>query len=351
MLQNHPPTVEDSNSPLIVKELNSLHLDIHTIGYPNEGESLLTLLCDDNEVLFSVLTDCYENKGYNHASKLLDELKVKQIDAFIWTHPDEDHSVGIPEFLAKYDPHKKAEIFVPCTLNSKMGLGQKAKKALEYVLKHYNSRTIYDLYYVMVHKPSRQHKREVPRPVDTPISMKIEVINPRVKNITYSYNFILPNDDVIHRPLESDSDTLFNNLSIVYYISFNGFSFFFCGDLSEQNVQFIPSNLLKDAVFIKIPHHGSSNLKSLVPLFDSQNVKNAISTTTVYKRHNLPRDEVLNEYKTISDGVYCTSNIHDNQNKPYGCITAKFSANMEKPDIKITGNAYCYYRKNDISDT
>lgn len=323
-------------SPLIVQDLNNLHLDIHTIGYPNEGETLLTLLCDGNEVLFSVLTDCYEDNGYNHATQILKEFNVNQIDAFIWTHPDKDHSLGIPDFLDKYDPQKKAEIFLP-HLNRKMGLKQKALGALNYVKKHYNKNRKYDAIFVELHKGD----------VKPEMRLIIEVMNPRV-TIKCSHNFLLPNDNVVDRILDSDTKPLLNDLSIVYFIKFNGISFFFCGDLSERNVQFIDPVFFKNSVFIKIPHHGSDNEsddlnKRLVPLFRSQDVKHAISTTTVFKCQNLPKDEVLKEYCTISDGVYCTSNINEQSSEPYGCITVKFYANMQKPEVITSGNAYCYY--------
>lgn len=328
--------------PLIVQDLNSLHLDIHTIGYPNEGETLLTLLCDGDKVLFSVLTDCYEYLHYNHAKKLLNRLQVKQIDAFIWTHPDKDHSIGIPDFLAKFDPHHKAEIFMPF-VNKRMGLKQKAKEALDYVTKNYNSHRKYDINYVQLHKPKRN---DPPLPLPL-MSLKINVVKPQTE-INLSYFFILPNDNVVNRVLSSDNPLL-NDLSIVYFITFNDVSFFFCGDLSERNIKFISPDFLKNSVFIKIPHHGSDDdkssfRKSFIPMFRSQGIEHAISTTTVFKCQNLPKVEVLNEYKTISDGVYCTSNIqHKEQIDRYGCITAKFSANMEKPQIMTTGNAYCFY--------
>ena len=92
-------------------------------------------------------------------------------------------------------------------------------------------------------------------------------------------------------------------------------------------------------------HHGSDNVKSLVSLIRSQNVTDAIITTTVFKRHHLPKPQVLNDYCTISDGVYCTSNIQNESSEPYGCITAKFHANMQRPEIITSGNAYCYFNR------
>lgn len=320
---------------LIVQDYNNLHLDIHTIGYPNEGESLLTLLCDGDKVLFSVQTDCFEYKHYNHAKELLKRLQVKQIDAFIWTHPHQDHSVGIPDFLDEFDPNHTAEIFLPSGLFHGLGIKQKAKDALDYVNKHYNSNRKYNVKYIQV---KSWHFPPIPL-----LSLNIEVMKPRVI-IGYSHYFHLPNDNIVYRALYSDKPLL-NDFSIAYSILFNSLSFLFCGDLSERNVQFIDPNFFRNGAFINIPHHGSDNVKSLVPTIRSQNVADAIVTTTVFKRHHLPKPQVLKDYCTISDGVYCTSNIQNESSEPYGCISAKYHANMQRPEIITSGNAYCFFKR------
>lgn len=342
-----------SRPPLIVQDLNNLHLDIHTIGYPNEGESLLTLLCDGDKVLFSVLTDCYEfnhedinrENHYNHATEILKKLKVKQIDAFIWTHPDEDHSVGIPDFLDEFDPNHTAKIFMPVGLYREMGIKQKALNALDYITKHYNSSQKYRVKFVQEHQ---QEDDDDPQLSRSPMSLKISVMKPKQDLINFSYNFLLPNDNVVHRPLDLGTKPVINDYSIVYFISFNNFNFFFCGDFSKRNVQFIHPYFYRNSVFIKIPHHGSDELKKnrvpIVPKFRNQSIEHAISTTTVFLRFGFPMDDVLKDYCTISDGVYCTSNIHEQSSEPYGCITVKFYANMQKPEVITSGNAYCYYQ-------
>ena len=69
-------------------------------------------------VLQSILIDCYEVNNVNRFEKLLDEynLHKNKLTYFIWTHPDEDHSVGIPGIIKKY-VDKKSLIFIPCGLN------------------------------------------------------------------------------------------------------------------------------------------------------------------------------------------------------------------------------------------
>ena len=68
-----------------IDDIDSLHLDVYTIGYKEEGESLLLLLCDGKNILHSTMTDCYCIGDYNHANTILDDLEIKNIDAFVWT--------------------------------------------------------------------------------------------------------------------------------------------------------------------------------------------------------------------------------------------------------------------------
>lgn len=223
------------------------------------------MICDGGQALFTVLTDCYGTKDYNHIHHVMQMAHTNRIDAFIWTHPDKDHSVDIPAILGKYDPGSKAQVFLPSALNRHMGLSEDAQMGLDYVMKHYNSNTRYDANYV------------------------------------------------------------------------------FCGDLSEQNVKFIDPDLLENAVFIKIPHHGTDRLKTFVPKFISKGVKDAVSVTTVFKKQGLPKESVLNEYASISKGIYCTSDINKSPNVTYGCVAARFYAYETNSVIETDGNAYCHY--------
>ena len=321
------------NYPLEVKDIRSLHLDIHTIGYPEVGEALLTMICDGGQALFTVLTDCYGTKDYNHIHHVMQMAHTNRIDAFIWTHPDKDHSVDIPAILGKYDPGSKAQVFLPSALNRHMGLSEDAQMGLDYVMKHYNSNTRYDANYVSLNKDERQQML---------MSLKIKALKPGI-DVYCRYNFLLPSASIIARRLNSDANVYLNDLSIFYIITFNDYNYVFCGDLSEQNVKFIDPDLLENAVFIKIPHHGTDRLKTFVPKFISKGVKDAVSVTTVFKKQGLPKESVLNEYASISKGIYCTSDINKSPNVTYGCVAARFYAYETNSVIETDGNAYCHY--------
>ena len=70
--------------PLRIRHFEDLLLKIYTIGYPGMGESIVLLLCNGGDVLFTVLTDCYcqstSGEFYNHLETLFVRHGIKKID-------------------------------------------------------------------------------------------------------------------------------------------------------------------------------------------------------------------------------------------------------------------------------
>lgn len=311
-----------------VPDINKLHLDIYTVGYNEEGESILLLLCDGTKILHSTLTDCYSEKGYNHIDTILHRRGVKNINAFIWTHPDKDHSVGIPELLRKYDSTYEAKIFVPHGISKKEGLSTESADSLNYIEKNYNTSRTYKINYISLNEGE----------IRSLLKFKIKVHGEAF--VDYSFSFILPNSNVIERRMNSDEKILWNDFSIFHIVTFNNKNFIFGGDLSRQNVQFINEDWMKDTIFVKIPHHGSDTLASFIGKLVVAGVDNAVCTCTAFKSKRLPHEQILKQYKEFSEGVYCTGNNTITPHYDYGCIASVFNANMKDHDIECTGNAY-----------
>lgn len=314
-----------------IDEIDSLHLDVYTIGYKDEGESLLLLLCDGKKILHSAMTDCYCIDGYNHADVILNDLEVKNIDAFVWTHPDRDHSTGIEPFLEKYDFNAEARIFIPAGISGEIIDTDEAKNALKYITNKYNRNRRYDIKYVSLNTGEfcqlmkfRIKERKTSRIVD------------------YMFTFILPNADIVARRSNTDGNVLLNDFSIFYIVTFNDQNYLFCGDLSKQNVQFIEKDWLENVVFVKIPHHGSTTLGNFQGKLISAGVNDVISTCTTFKPKQLPDDNVLRSYKGISKAIFCTGKNEDFPKYNYGCVLNQFNANMKDNASCCTGNAFEY---------
>jgi len=83
----------------------SLQIVIYLIGYSSQGESIIfSIEADngDNVKLFCAVIDSYEIANINKTIETIDKLGYKKIDLLCWTHPDEDHSLGIDTLLSKY---------------------------------------------------------------------------------------------------------------------------------------------------------------------------------------------------------------------------------------------------------
>lgn len=314
-----------------IDDIDSLYFDVYTIGYNEEGESLLLLLRDGKNILHTTMTDCYCIGDYNHADAILNDFGVKNIDAFVWTHPDSDHSTGIEPFLEKYDSSVGARIFIPAGLSGEIIDTEGANKALTYITNKYNRNRRYDIDYVSLNTGEfcqlmrfRIKEKKTSRQVD------------------YVFTFILPNADIVARRSNTDGKVYLNDYSIFYIVTFNDQNYLFCGDLSKQNVQFIKEDWLEDVVFVKIPHHGSKTLENFQGKLASAGSSNVICTCTTFKPKRLPDENVLKSYKDISKTIYCTGKNEDSPKYDYGCVLIQFNANMKDSTCLCSGNAFEY---------
>lgn len=88
--------------------LQNLQLKIHVIGYHPQGECILLVIYDNESrsVKYSIVIDSYKKrKEENQLFTLLEQYGISMenpIDMLIWTHPDRDHSRGIPDIIERY---------------------------------------------------------------------------------------------------------------------------------------------------------------------------------------------------------------------------------------------------------
>lgn len=305
-----------------IKSFSSLSLRIYTIGYPEMGESILVLLCDGESVLFSVLTDCYsidETDGvYNHVHSILENYKISQIDAFIWTHPDRDHSVGIENTLNLYDKIHQAEIFIPEGLIFKGKIGdsfcEEACHAIAFIYSHYSD------------KGSKMSKRHI-HTVSTDAPETRDLISFDIyaddedEPMKCKFHFVLPDSASCNHANYWDMELEHNTMSIVYFIELRGRKYLFTGDLMDGGARKIEKEFFSKINYIKIPHHGSCHSEKFLGMVTNEYYKDdshhwLTSTVTRFNRSNDPKDRILKMYSKLGDVFHITN---DKTNK-VGCI-------------------------------
>lgn len=95
-----------------------LELVIYTIGYANEGESIIAIVKMDGISSYTVVIDAYKVENKNIAVRILESEKIENIDLLCWSHPDEDHSLGLEDYIK----------FISCKTKVIVGNGYLATK-------------------------------------------------------------------------------------------------------------------------------------------------------------------------------------------------------------------------------
>lgn len=88
---------------ITLDKTEEVHISIYHIGYASQGESSLFILhTSTGSVLYSLVIDCYED-NCNETDRILKEWNLeRKVNLIIWTHPHDDHSIGMKHIIEKY---------------------------------------------------------------------------------------------------------------------------------------------------------------------------------------------------------------------------------------------------------
>jgi len=268
-----------------------VELRIYTIGYSRQGETILLLLCQGDNILFSILTDCFQKhrKGVPYFDALDDifaNYKEPRIDAFIWTHPDLDHSVGIRNVLGKFDPTRECLVYIPATLDRKLKYGncKHANDAFEYLLDTYGERV--DAIGIMDRTEQKCIEASI---LDLSSGLKIHIDG----------FFLAPSSSLLLQRSYREKTFKMNDLSIVYSLSINGRNLLFTGDVEGTNINRLCNTHLQNLIFHKIPHHGSNHSSQLSNKLLA--LENFDVTQTVTQKGSTPNVKELAAYKNLGE--------------------------------------------------
>lgn len=286
--------------------------DIYTIGYRNQGESIVILIKMDGEVVFSAVIDSFEKGKYIHEDsitcKILGDNKVNKLNMICWTHPDEDHTLGLDYILNNY-VNENTIILLPEGMYDNIK-GTKCSKPVceiidNYIKEYKNVDSAKDGMIVLKNEKmmfsygTQEYDFEIT--VLTPVStlLRNKILNKGVHGNDYSISFVM----------EIGEDV-----------------FFFSGDIEkeaiEEGVDYIFRNI-PNFKYLKLPHHGSS---TSIQLSDCVNhCEHVCSTTCKGKGPLKPEPIVLKRYKDKADNIYITNKYEDKRNKKeYGYIELEY---------------------------
>lgn len=300
-------------TPIRIKHFADLTLKIFTIGYPVKGELVLVTFCDKGRALFTVLTDCYctgDNGVYNHLDTLHENGAFQQIDVFIWTHPDIDHSLGINRILSTYDPNHHAQVFIPEGLiDNKDSFVKPSQDAVDFLYQTYSSKGSW---------VERRHVHTVSTDCNEvrDLLMFDVIADDMVTPLLCKFRFVLPYVEHCKHAAYWNTKLLHNLMSIVYSIEINGRNYVFTGDLLDDGTKQMSSEILTRMNYVKIPHHGSNHSNDFLELMRQQNYTSLTSASTRYNPSNDPKEDVLRAYSELGHVYYVT----DDNTPKAGCI-------------------------------
>lgn len=312
--------------------LDDVEFRIYTIGYSRQGEVILTLICEKNKIIYSVLTDSFQKqsrniKKYNVLDDVFLQYENPRIDIFIWTHPDLDHSIGIQYVLDTYDSGRNATVFLPDGLDrkDKYEICGKAKDAFVYLKDNY-------------------FKKERGLPISVSTNEERKIIKLRLKErltgaaVNVDFWFVAPSGEIILKRTAQETLFTINEMSIVYAVNLNGQNFLFTGDFEGKNIRLMGTDHMESVRFLKIPHHASFRSKAIVDKLLQLHTANIVQTVT--QKGKTPDKEELSQYLKLGK-VYVASD-DTKQGNQSGYVLTRYGVkdvNLIEP-VELQGNAH-----------
>lgn len=317
----------------------NLDFEINLIGYKGKGESIVFFLKADGKAVYTGLVDCYEEESENAALQLLEKERVSVFDFVCWTHPHDDHTLGLDKILQEHCNENTFFWMPPITTTDMENYCQSAQKT-----------------YIDLFKIIESRKRKKMHIYTASDSKKLEKFVCSGNASTNSYIFEIwsfaPDTNFLLKNQIKGNMDMENLYSIGLVVNIGHFYIVLAGDVENYTLKSIPElNFdLQDRVdYVKIPHHASKSASFLVDRFNDMGVSApSVATTTLFRGNKLPDKDVLKKYflwgKNIE--IYSTGNINNphEDKSVFGIIRTSFDILNKKEipiETQIDGNAIC----------
>lgn len=311
-----------------------LNVDIYTIGYSPEGESIVFVIYSGKEKLYTGVIDSYEKNNENYTKKLLEELEISKIDMLCWSHPDRDHSLGLEKLFGFLE---ESSVFV--IPNNIVAYKDKIENDFSKIWDFIRNEEMFP----------KEQKKSGYSPVKCRIqyiSESAEVCNLPCQFFTYGiskYEFslksFLPISHDTYRNQFNNRMIEENGFSVGLMLQLGEFCAVFASDCSDKYIQKIDKTHFSEYCdFLKIPHHGSANSTKILDCFRTAfEQKYYIEAASVTKKtKKLPNNEAVKKYYQ-----YCENILYTNQEE-HG---DGYGINVVSVDVTDREIQYSYYVK------
>lgn len=317
----------------------TLDFEVNVIGYKEKGESIVFFLKADGKVIYSGLVDCYVDSAENAVLTLLEEENVHKFDFVCWTHPHDDHTLGMDKFLEEFCDEKTL-FWMPPFISKDV---ESCSLAAQDIYKR--------LFEVLESK--KRSKMNIREASDAKILEKFECcgnfsINPYI----FEIRSFAPDSSLLASLKVRERFDMGNIYSVGLIINIGHFYIVLAGDVENRTIKMISDfnfDIEGRIDYLKIPHHSSGTADFLIDKFKELDIEPPeVATTTVYRIHKLPDKQVLKKYFSWGGNtkIYSTGNIEDAEydKESIGMITTTVDI-LEKTENSMktnwSGNAVC----------
>lgn len=312
-------------TPIHIHELSQLRVNIYLIGYKDQGESIVFLLKEDPErILYSIVVDSYQIGDTNKTVELL----KAPIDILCWTHPDEDHSVGLEKIITDYC-NKNSIVLLPYGLEEGVRINNlgDVEAVINQVFDLGNRKTK-PVYSVAAHQ--RQYEQIESFQITDDYGGGVNVI----------IRVLAPNREYVLEKIHSKGEIEKNALSIVLSINVGPYRFLLTGDVEDMMIAKMDQEEYQNPIWVKIPHHCSKSSMALLDYLLAGDSTQVLSGTTVKKASGLPDKDVLKAYLNICEQVNSTCDMSKEPSDLYGMVSYCYDLFGEKTvRVHCEGNA------------
>lgn len=314
-----------------------LGIDIYTIGYVPEGESIVFIIHSSSEILYIGVIDSYEKDNHNYTKELLETLKIKSINMLCWSHPDSDHSKGFDKLLGFLNENS---VFVM------------PSNVIEY--KDKIEKQFHEIWEFISNEQLSQKAQKAKK--YTPVNCQIQYVaeNTLICNLPclsfvlgvtkyqFSLRSFLPISQNTYLGEFNEYNMEENGFSVGLILQLGEFCAIFASDCHNRYIQKIDQLYFSDYCdFLKIPHHGSKTSTKIVDYFNTAiNNDYYITAASVTKKTTkLPCDDALNKYKKVCENILYTDELPNNCNYGISIVSVDVTDSEFEYTYNFHGNA------------
>lgn len=333
------PAVETINKylPCFYYE-DKVLLTLSLWGGKKQGESLFfSLTCDDTVCYVGVIDSCV-CKGEVPAVNLLKKQNKDVFDFICWTHPDLDHTRGMPDILREHVG--KDTLFCMPSIKGWTSSSQYNKTALAA--------------YKFLKRTLTTEKKRIGRIYR--VNNKMELACVQLMKLGESRPTLMelhsfaPLDDYVLSREAKEHKLSANAYSVGILLSIgDNLHCLLGGDVENKTLEKARNNgwLFRSFQYVKVPHHGSDTSSNLPTYLRESAVKLQTVATTAFISHKLPKDEVLRGYHQLGAKVYMTAPLPpaNGSSQEFGVVETIIEWRPKEEPICTTilnGNAVAY---------